>query len=209
VAKKKAKAKSIAEQAEDARWENYNRRMVADAESDAEAAHHPQPLELKTQPVKNRSSFAWARQHRVVSKAVETNFASNDVNYLPAGMSGFYDVQPVLSVKNLTGYIVIKRTGKREVLLARGFTTCCRDDKHCKRKRCAKCFVLEQKQTKGTEYLVREVMSNEAPKVVDPFGVDPTGRRGQSKDLDPKVRATFRLTSSQSHYKAGAANWNE
>jgi hypothetical protein len=69
--------------------------------------------------------------------------------------------------------------------------------------------VLEQKQIKGTEYLVREVMSNEKPKVVDPFGVDPKGKRGKSKDLDPKIRAAFKLTSSQSHYKAGAAEWNE
>lgn len=170
---------------------------------------HPPELKIRKGPNKTRSSFNHAQRNKIVSKLVPIDCAAADINFLPIGTPALYDIQPVLAVKNILEYIVIKREGRRECLLARGFTKCCAPGAACERKRCAKCWALEQKQIKGVEYVVREVISGLAPKIVDPYGVHPKGKRSSGKDLDFATRARFKLTSSQAHYKAGNSEWNE
>jgi len=210
--KKRTKAE-LTKAKNDALWENYIRAMeksIAQTRIEAGESAQPKPAKLpKAGGVHVRSSYAYARAHRAVDKLIPADFASKDVDYTPGNIPALFDLKSTFSVKNLLEYIVIKREGKRECLLAKGFTKCCAPSAHCKRKRCAKCWALEQKQIKGVEYVVREVFSGMAAKIVDPFGVHPKGKRSPSKNMDLDQRAKFRLTSSQAHYKKGAADWSE
>ena len=200
------KKKSLEDQAFEAHvdnacrsWEQAKKQWARD--------YHPPELKIKRGPNKTRSSFAHARRNRAVDRLIPADFSSKDVDYTPGNVPAQFDLKSNFSTKNILEYIVIKREGKRECLIARGFTKCCAPDAYCKRKRCAKCWALEQKQVKGVEYVVREIVSGKAAKIVDPFGVDPKGKRGSGKDMDQQTRAQFKLTSSQAHYKHGAAEW--
>lgn len=168
---------------------------------------HPQQAKVKKGPNKTRSSYAYSKSHKSVERLVPADFNSDNVDYTPGHIPATFDLKANFSTKNILEYIVVKRQGKRECLVARGFTKCCSPDAHCKRKRCAKCWALEQKQIKGVEWVVREVVSGEKAKIVDPFGVDPKGKRSGGKNMDQETRSRFKLTSSQAHYKAGAASW--
>ncbi len=166
-------------------------------------------LKLQTGPNKTRSTFAHAERNKIVSKLVPVDFNSPDTNFLPIGTPTLYDTLPVLALKNILEYLIIRREGKRECLVARGFTKCCKEGANCGKKRCAKCWVLEQRQVKGVTFVVREVIDGSGKtKVVDPNGVHPKGKRSQGKDLDQATRARFRLTSTQAHYKRGASAWD-
>lgn len=170
----------------------------------------PPPLKLPKGHSKTRSTFAHASRNKIVDKWVPVDFSSDEINYLPIGVPTLYDRQPVLTIKHILEYLVIKRESKREFLVARGFTKCCREDAQCGAKRCAKCWVLEQKQVKGVKYVVREVIDGSGKaKVVDPYGVHPKGKRAVGKDLDPTTRARFRLTSTQQAYKYKNSAWEE
>ncbi len=171
-------------------------------------ADHTPPLKIKSGPNKTRSSFAHAARTKITDKFVPVDFTSdNDINFLPIGVPTLFDRQPVLSIKNILEYLVIRKEGKRECLVGRGFTKCCREDAKCDNKRCAKCWALGQRRIKGVAYVVREVIDGSTPKIVDPHGVDPKGKRARGKDLDSATRARFRLTSSQSHYKYQNSEW--
>ena len=168
-----------------------------------------EPVKIPNGPNHTRSSFAFARANPKTStdRVRPLDLTSKSVDFLPGGQSGCFDVSPQLRTKNVMEYWIILKRGKREMLIARGFTKCCNIGTGCERERCAKCWALRQKEKPGWKYLVREVITDKNPKVVDPFGVDNKGRRAKGKNMDPDSQARMRLTSSLFHYKKDAANW--
>lgn len=173
--------------------------------------------------VKTKSQYAWrSREQKAASptvvKRADVSKPETWSFVNPGEPAPFdFDIEPRLRLSNPQRFeicVVTKGQGSRRrvEILAGNFKLCCEGEKQCYKNTCARCWcdayveiVLQDNQY----ILIRETITNEPTKVVDPSGVDPRGSVNSSrKALGEDEKGMFSLTSKggmpdEVQYKSG------
>lgn len=153
-----------------------------------------------------RATFGHHYTGRIVP--LDLDCLPEQVPYNPGWEPPLRTLEPNFVEKNTVRFWVILRSAdNHEKVIEKRFKVCCREGKECKRKGCAKCWVIWHLVIpKGVNVFIKEVPSNERSKIIDPAGVDPKGFRPQGKSLDDEIRDQYKLTSTKDRYKGEAGS---